>query len=70
MPSWKTSSKGRDLGLYDTQVIINSARGLCVVILDIASTSEGDNSLDLEFVASRLEVLMAELEGRMRTYDE
>tara|TARA_R110002020_G_scaffold60572_1_gene163952 strand:+ start:263 stop:439 length:177 start_codon:yes stop_codon:yes gene_type:complete len=58
------------MGMYDTQVLINSARGLSVVLRDIASTSEGDNSSDLEFVASRLEVLLAELEQRMRVYDE
>ncbi len=66
MPSWNTSTKDRDLGSYDPQVIFNSIRGLSTVLRDIADTGslDSDSKSDLEFVADRLEVLLVDLERR------
>ncbi|QDP65089.1 MAG: hypothetical protein GOVbin1630_46 [Prokaryotic dsDNA virus sp.] len=70
MPSWKTSGMERDLGSLDTRVLLNGARGLSVVILDIARDHKGDDLSDLEYVAYRLELLLNEFEARLRVIDE
>ena len=69
MPSWKTSRVERDLGMYDSRVLVSAIRGLGVIVLEVASGLDGDDVLDLEFVVSRLEFLTAEVESRLGSLD-
>ena len=69
MPSWRTSRVERDLGMYDSRVLVSAIRGLGVIVLEVASGLEGDDVLDLEFVVSRLEFLTAEVESRLGSLD-
>lgn len=81
LPSWnhrpqeycsKNHSSSHNISGYSAHDLLGGARGLSVVLLDIAESGEMDGIArqDLLYVSERLTLIMCELEHRLRTRDE
>ena len=64
MATWKTRNS-LDISLVSTKSVLNSLRGLGVLMDDIGQSCAESERVDLEFARDRLLVFINELEARM-----
>lgn len=69
MATWKTGNS-LDISLVSTKSVLNSLRGLGVLMDDIGQSCAEPERIDLEFVQARLLKFANELESRVAESDK